>query len=57
MRMFGIYHLLCDHCNLLFTGFAFPWNLRNSGRHKAKNRAKQSEARVSSQQTLSKTSE
>jgi hypothetical protein len=22
MRMFGIYNLLCDHCNLLFRGNA-----------------------------------
>lgn len=24
LRMFGIYNLLCDHCNLLFKGFAIP---------------------------------
>jgi hypothetical protein len=24
MRIFGIYNLLCDHCNLLFRGFAIP---------------------------------
>ena len=24
LRMFGIYNLLCDHCNLLFKGFAVP---------------------------------
>ncbi|PYS49533.1 MAG: hypothetical protein DMF68_09690 [Acidobacteria bacterium] len=24
LRMFGIYDLLCDHCNLLFRGFAVP---------------------------------
>lgn len=23
-RMVGIHHLLCNHCNLLFTGFAVP---------------------------------
>jgi len=22
--MFGIHHLLCDHCNWLFTGFGLP---------------------------------
>jgi ribosomal protein L37AE/L43A len=24
LRIFGIYNLLCDHCNLLFKGFAVP---------------------------------
>ena len=24
-RLVGIHHLLCNHCNLLFTGFAVPW--------------------------------
>jgi hypothetical protein len=24
LRLVGIYHLLCDHCNLLFTGFVLP---------------------------------
>jgi ribosomal protein L37AE/L43A len=24
LRIFGIYNLLCDHCNLLFKGFAIP---------------------------------
>ena len=23
-RLVGIHHLLCNHCNLLFTGFAVP---------------------------------
>ena len=27
MRLVGIYHLLCDHCNLLFTGFVVPGTL------------------------------
>jgi hypothetical protein len=26
--MFGIYNLLCDHYNLLFTGFALPGTVR-----------------------------
>lgn len=26
-RLVGIHHLLCNHCNLLFTGFAVPWTL------------------------------
>jgi hypothetical protein len=24
LRLVGIHHLLCNHCNLLFTGFAVP---------------------------------
>ena len=24
LRLFGIYNLLCDHCNWLFNGFALP---------------------------------
>ncbi len=34
MRLFGIYHLLCDHCNLLFTGFVVPGTLRSHHRKK-----------------------
>jgi hypothetical protein len=30
--MVGIYNLLCDHCNLLFTGFALPGTVRKRGR-------------------------
>jgi hypothetical protein len=30
-RIFGIYNLLCDHCNLLFTGFAVPGTLPRHG--------------------------
>jgi hypothetical protein len=30
--MVGIYNLLCDHCNLLFTGFALPGTVRKHGR-------------------------
>lgn len=26
-RLVGIHHLLCNHCNLLFTGFAVPGTL------------------------------
>jgi hypothetical protein len=25
--LIGIYHLLCDYCNLVFTGFVLPWTL------------------------------
>ncbi len=28
-RVVGIHHLLCNHCNLLFTGFAVPWTLES----------------------------
>ncbi|MBV9209606.1 MAG: hypothetical protein JOZ52_03195 [Acidobacteria bacterium] len=27
LRLVGIYELLCDDCNLLFTGFALPWTV------------------------------
>jgi hypothetical protein len=29
LRVFGIHNLLCNHCNLLFTGFAFRVLLRD----------------------------
>jgi hypothetical protein len=32
LRMVGIHYLLCNHCNLLFTGFAVPGTLGKSGR-------------------------
>lgn len=34
MRMFGIYHLLCDHCNLLFRGFVVPGTLHRRKKHR-----------------------
>jgi hypothetical protein len=35
MRIFGIYNLLCDHCNLLFRGFAIPGTVpKHSGKKK-----------------------
>lgn len=37
MRLVGIYHLLCDHCNLLFTGFVVPGTLhRRKKQHRQK---------------------
>lgn len=36
MRMFGIYNLLCDHCNLLFRGLAVPGTVPKPGAHKKK---------------------
>jgi hypothetical protein len=47
MRMFGIYNLLCDHCNLLFRGFAVPGTVSKPGTHKKKNR--QAERAVNSE--------
>jgi hypothetical protein len=32
--MFGIYNLLCNHCNLLFTGFAVPGTVPKHSRRK-----------------------
>ena len=34
LRMFGIYNLLCDHCNLLFKGFAIPGTVPKHSRKK-----------------------
>lgn len=42
LRMFGIHHLLCNHCNLLFTGFALPGTVGRSG---SKNRMPDSSKR------------
>ena len=35
LRLFGIYNLLCDHCNWLFNGFALPgmWVKRETRNH------------------------
>jgi hypothetical protein len=38
LRMFGIYNLLCDHCNLLFTGFALPGTIPKHGSRRKKRR-------------------
>jgi hypothetical protein len=35
--MFGIYNLLCDHCNLLFRGFAIPGTVPKPGATRKKN--------------------
>lgn len=34
LRIFGIYNLLCDHCNLLFRGFAVPGTVPKHSRRK-----------------------
>ena len=36
MRMFGIYNLLCNHCNLLFRGFAVPGTVPIPGSRRKK---------------------
>ena len=36
MRVFGIYNLLCDHCNLLFRGFAVPGTVPKPGSRRKK---------------------
>ena len=43
-RLVGIHHLLCNHCNLLFTGFAVPWTL-GSPNKKARNRKRTDEGK------------
>jgi hypothetical protein len=35
-RLVGIHHLLCNHCNLLFTGFAVPGTLGSPNKKAAK---------------------
>jgi uncharacterized membrane protein len=34
--MLGIYELLCDDCNLLFTGFALPWTVSSHRKRKGR---------------------
>jgi len=34
LRMFGIYNLLCNHCNLLFKGFAVPGTVPKHSKRK-----------------------
>ena len=51
MRLVGIYHLLCDHCNLLFTGFVVPGTLRRRRKQQRPKHIEQhSESPISSQQ-------
>ena len=37
MRLVGIQHLLCNLCNLLFTGFAVPGTVDRPARRAGKN--------------------
>jgi len=48
MRLVGIYHLLCDSCNLLFTGFVVPGTLHRRKKHRHSKH--QDEAPISSRQ-------
>ena len=43
LRMFGIYNLLCDHCNLLFTGFAIPGTVPKPGSTRRRKRGAREE--------------
>lgn len=45
MRLFGIYHLLCDHCNLLFTGFVVPGTLQRRKKHRRHKKLKATDSR------------
>jgi ribosomal protein L37AE/L43A len=40
-RMVGIYNLLCDHCNLLFRGFAIPGTIPKPGTRRRKHRTQE----------------
>jgi hypothetical protein len=46
LRIFGIYNLLCDHCNLLFRGFAVPGTVP-----KHRNRKKREDASATAGQS------
>ncbi len=39
LRLVGIYSLLCDNCNLLFTGFALPGTVPPRGAARRRRRA------------------
>lgn len=39
LPMIGVYSLLCDNCNLLFTGFAVPGTVPPRGSRRRKHRA------------------
>jgi ribosomal protein L37AE/L43A len=41
LRMVGIYNLLCDHCNLLFRGFAIPGTIPKPGTRRKKHRTQE----------------
>jgi hypothetical protein len=39
LRLIGVYGLLCDNCNLLFTGFAVPGTVPQRGARRRKQQA------------------
>ncbi|MEA2175664.1 MAG: hypothetical protein QOD00_3256, partial [Blastocatellia bacterium] len=45
LRIFGIYNLLCDHCNLLFKGFVVPGTLPKHGSARKKKKALENSSR------------
>jgi len=45
MRLVGIYHLLCDSCNLLFTGFVVPGTLHRRRKHRRHKKLKTTDSR------------
>ncbi|MBA2501798.1 MAG: hypothetical protein H0V27_02860 [Pyrinomonadaceae bacterium] len=44
MRVFGVYRLLCDNCNLQFTGFAVPGTVSKRGRHRKNHQRSQGDS-------------
>jgi hypothetical protein len=47
LRLFGIHHLLCNHCNLLFTGFAVPGTVgRSSHKNSTRTRSDRNQGTV-----------
>ncbi len=38
-RLVGIHYLLCNHCNLLFTGFAVPGTVGKPGKKDREHKA------------------
>lgn len=45
-RIFGLYNLLCDSCNLLFRGFAVPGTVPKPGSSRSKRRSSSETQRV-----------
>ena len=41
LRAIGIYSLLCENCNLLFTGLAVPGTVPARGTHRRKQRTRE----------------
>lgn len=47
LRLFGIHYLLCDHCNLLFTGFVLPGTLKSHRKKHRHHKESQNNTKVS----------